>query len=333
MKANEAQIGRALDAAGKDGPDANWKLALLYGPDEAGSRALADRLAAAMGADAERVDLEGSILKEDPARLTDEATAITMFGGPRWIRVTGGDEMARAVQALLDAPDGCPVVVVAGNLPKTSALLKLTLDHPRTLAFASWKPEGGKADAIATQIGRTMGVRLSPEAARLLAEATQGDRALMLRELEKLALYVDASPDRPRAVERVDIEAVGAAIDVREAWDVVDAMFDGKVADLAQEISGDAAAEVIPGLRAIDRRALMLARALAARRGGAMPRGNKREMDAVERESRYWSPDAAATAHRLSMEAESAVKMPGTAGDVLAHAAMLGMARAAARRR
>jgi DNA polymerase-3 subunit delta len=328
VKANEAQIGRALDA-----PDASWKIALLYGPDEAGSRMLAERLAAAMGADAERVDLEGSGLKEDPARLTDEATAITMFGGPRWIRVTGGDETARAVEALLGAPNGSPVVVVAGNLPKTSALLKLTLDHPRALTFQSWKPEGGKADAIATQIGRTMGVRLSPDAARVLAEATQGDRALMLRELEKLALYVDASPDRPRPVERADIEAIGAAIDVREAWDVVDAMFDGKVAELAQEISGDAAAEVIPGLRAIDRRALMLARALAARRGGQMPRGNKREMDAVERESRHWSPESAATAHRLSMEAESAVKMAGTAGDVLAHAAMLGMARAAARRR
>jgi DNA polymerase III subunit delta len=328
VKANEAQIGRALDTPGPD-----CKLALLYGPDEAGSRALADRLAAAMGADAERVDLDGSMLKEDPARLPDEATAITMFGGPRWIRVTGGDDTLRAVEALLDAPEGCPVVLVAGNLPKTSALLKLALDDKRILAFQSWKPEGQKADAIATQTGRVMGVRLSPDAARLLADATQGDRALMMRELEKLALYVDASPDRPRPVERADIEAVGAAIDVREAWDTVDALFDGKVSDLAREISGDAAVEVIPGLRAIDRRALMIARALSARRGGQMPRGAKREMDTVEREVRHWSPEAAATAHRLSMEAEAAVKMPGTAGEVLAHAAMLRMARAAAQNR
>lgn len=328
MKANEAQIGRALDTPGPD-----CKLALLYGPDEAGSRALADRLAAAMGADAERVDLEGGTLKEDPARLPDEATAITMFGGPRWIRVTGGDDCLRAIEALLDSPEGCPVVLVAGNLPKTSALLKLALDDRRVLAFQSWKPEGQKADAIATQTGRVMGVRLSPDAARLLADATQGDRALMMRELEKLALYVDASPDRPRAVERADIEAVGAAIDVREAWDTVDALFDGKVAELAREISGDAAVEVIPGLRAVNRRALMIARALSARRGGQMPRGAKREMDTVEREVKHWSPEAAATAHRLAMEAEAGVKMPGTAGDVLAHAAMLGMARAAARRR
>ncbi len=328
MKADAARIERALD---KPGPDC--KLFLLYGPDEAGSRALADRLGAAMGPDAERVDLDGGMLKDDPARLPDEATAITMFGGPRWIRVTGGDEALRAIDALLDAPEGCPVVLVAGNLPKTSALLKRALDDSRVLAFQSWKPEGQKADAIATQTGRAMGVRLSPDAARLLADATQGDRALMMRELEKLALYVDASPDRPRPVERADIEAVGAAIDVREAWDTVDALFDGKVAVLAREISGDAAVEVIPGLRAIDRRALMIARALSARRGGQMPRGAKREMDTVERESRHWSPEAAATAHRLAMEAEAAVKMPGTAGEVLAHAAMLGMTRAAARRR
>ena len=328
MKANEAQIGRALDTPGPD-----CKLALLYGPDEAGSRALADRLAAAMGPGAERVDLDGAMLKDDPARLPDEATAITMFGGPRWIRVTGGDDALRAVEALLDAPEGCPVVLVAGNLPKTSGLLKLALDDRRVLAFQSWKPEGQKADAIATHTGRAMGVRLSPDAARLLADATQGDRGLMMRELEKLALYVDASPDRPRPVERADIEAVGAAIDVREAWDTVDALFDGKVAVLAREISGDAAVDVIPALRAVDRRALMIARALSARRGGQMPRGAKREMETVERESRHWSPEAAATAHRLAMEAEAAVKMPGTAGEVLAHAAMLGMARAAARRR
>ena len=286
-----------------------------------------------MGPDAERVDLEGAVLKDDPARLPDEATAITMFGGPRWIRVGGGDDSLRAVEALLDAPEGCPVVLVAGNLPKTSALLKLALDDRRILAFQSWKPEGQKADALATQTGRAMGVRMSPDAARMLADATQGDRALMMRELEKLALYVDASPDRPRSVERADIEAVGAAIDVREAWDTVDALFDGKVAALAQEISGDAAVEVIPGLRAVNRRALMIARALSARRGGQMPRGAKREMETVEREARHWSPEAAATAHRLTMEAEAAVKITGTAGEVLAHAAMLSMARAAARRR
>jgi DNA polymerase-3 subunit delta len=179
-----------------------------------------------------------------------------------------------------------------------------------------------------------MGVRLSSEAARLLADATAGDRALMQRELEKLALYVDAAPDRPRPVELTDIEAIGAAIDVREAWTLVDAMFDGKSKVLAEEITGEATTEMIPALRAIDRRALLLARGLAARRGGSAPRVfNVREKEATERQQRIWTASALATAHQRAMDAEAAIKRPGTAGPVLAQQAIIALARAAERRR
>jgi DNA polymerase III subunit delta len=328
VKANEAQIARLLDR-----PDSAYKLILLHGPDEAGSRALSDRLGTRLGPDAERVDLDGPLLKEDPARLPDEATAITMFGGPRWIRLNGGDEVLRAVEALLDAPQGCPVVLIAGNLRATSALLKLALTDPRIAAYASWKPEGSKADAIVMQIGRTMGVRLSPDAARMVAEATAADRALMMRELEKLALYVDAAPDRPRPVERADVSAIGAAIDVREAWDMVDALFDGHSAQLAAEISGEAAADVIPALRAVDRRALVVARTLAARKGGSAPRTNAKEKEAADRQARLWSPALIARAHAHAMAAEAAIKQSGSAGDVIARQAMFALSRAAERRR
>jgi len=100
MKPEEARLRRALDAA-----DPAIRFYLLYGPDEAGSRALADRLAAAMGAEAERIDLTSGQLKSDPARLTDEAAAISLFGGRRWIRLepATGDAI-EAVQALLEAP-------------------------------------------------------------------------------------------------------------------------------------------------------------------------------------------------------------------------------------
>lgn len=328
MKANEAQVSRAVDS-----PGAPYKFLLLHGPDEAGSRALCDRLGSAMGADAERVDLDGAALKDDPARLSDEATAMTMFGGARWIRVSGGDEVLKAAEALLDAPDGCPVVIVAGQLRPASALLKLALADPRVLAYASWRPEGQKADAIARQVGQAMGVRLSPAAAHMVAEATNGDRGLMQRELEKLALYADAAPDRPRPVEQADIEAIGAAIDVREPWTLVDALFDGRTADLAAELAGEGATEPIPALRAVGRRALAVARVHAAKRGGAAPRVNPRERDALDSQARIWSPSALATGHRRAMDAEAAIKRPGTAGDILSNQALIGLARAAERRR
>jgi DNA polymerase III subunit delta len=320
----------AEKALSSSAPD--WTLALLYGPDEAGSRALADRFATAMGADAERIDLDGATLKDDPARLPDEANAMTMFGGPRWIRVTGGDECLRAVEALLDAPKGAPVVLVAGNLPKTSALAKLGSDA-RILAVQSWLPTGDSADRVAQQTAAPLGVKLSGEAARMLAEATHGDRALMLREIEKLALYVDAAPDRPRAVERADIEAVGAAIDVREPWTLVDAMFDGHVAALAGELAGEAAPDAIPSLRLAARRAINIARTHAARRGGGGPRVANKERESIDRQARTWSPAMLVKAHTAVMDAEAAIKMPGNAGEVVASQEMLRMARVAERRR
>ena len=127
MKANKAQIERALTAPGE------IRFFLLHGPDDSGSRALARALGAAMGAETERVDLSGADLKGDPARLADEAASISMFGDRRWILVEpAGDEAAAALEALLEAPAaGNPVAVVAGALRPASKLLRLALAAPR----------------------------------------------------------------------------------------------------------------------------------------------------------------------------------------------------------
>ena len=91
MKAKPPEVQRAL------AKPAETRLFLFYGPDESGSRAWIKRLGEAMGADAERVDLRGAELKEDPARLADEAAAISMFGDARWVLVEqAGDEIGRA---------------------------------------------------------------------------------------------------------------------------------------------------------------------------------------------------------------------------------------------
>ncbi len=316
-----------------DKPGDGWRAVLLHGPDEAGSRALADRVGAAVGADAERIDLDGATLKDDPARLPDEATAMTMFGGPRWVRVTGGDEIVRAVEALLDAPQGCPVAIVAGRLTKASALLKLATASDAIPAFASYVPDGAKADQIALQIARAGGVRLSNDAARLVAEGCGGDRALIAQEIEKLALYVDAAPDRPRAVEVSHIEAIGASVDSIDMNAPVNALFGGRPAMLGDAL--DQGGDMIPLLRGVARRALLLARlqsgssaAFGQTRG--LPRA---EQDAVQAQQRRWSPEALASVHARAMRAEAAIKAAGTAGDVLAQQELIEIARRAERLR
>ncbi len=97
LKGDSAEALKALDK-----PDPRFRLYLLHGPDEAGSEGLAARFARAMRevGGAERVDLDGPALSRDPARLSDEACAISMFGDRRWIRVQpAGDETVVAVRS------------------------------------------------------------------------------------------------------------------------------------------------------------------------------------------------------------------------------------------
>ena len=67
-----------------------------------------------------------SNLSSDPARLADEAAAISMLGGRRAVRVRGaGNGLAALFEGFLECPPGDALVVVeAGDLPKSSALRK-----------------------------------------------------------------------------------------------------------------------------------------------------------------------------------------------------------------
>jgi len=66
MKASRGNVGRAVDQ-----PESKVRFYLLHGPDEAQSRALGERLVAALGAS--RYLIAASSVKSDPATLGDEA--------------------------------------------------------------------------------------------------------------------------------------------------------------------------------------------------------------------------------------------------------------------
>ena len=76
----------------------------FYGPDEAQSRALAQRLLTGLGA-AKSV-ITGGAVKSDPALLADEAGAMSLFGGKRLIWIEpAGDEILAGVRGV--ARCGC----------------------------------------------------------------------------------------------------------------------------------------------------------------------------------------------------------------------------------
>ena len=112
-------------------PPKGWIAALVFGSNNGLVRERADRLAKSVVPDlndAFRVaDLGADVLRKDPARLGDEAGAISMFGGRRVVRVRDAtDGLADLFQGYVSDPIGDAFLVVeAGELNKTSSLRKL----------------------------------------------------------------------------------------------------------------------------------------------------------------------------------------------------------------
>ena len=82
--------------------------------------------------------------------------------------------------------------------------------------------------------------------------------------MQKLALYIDASPQSPKELDHEAIDAVGADLPEGEVLHLADLALAGRVGDLSIELSNlPAGVESIPVVRAVQRRLLQLAPARA----------------------------------------------------------------------
>jgi DNA polymerase-3 subunit delta len=295
-----------------------------------------------MGNEAERVDIDSAALRGNPGLLADEAASISLFGGARHIRMMGvGEEVFEAVTLLLASPRaGNPVVAIAPSIKSSGKLVKLALTAPAVMAFGCYVPEGAEADRIGEGLARDLGMRMTGGSARRLTEATGGDRSVMARELEKIALYLDAAPDRPREIDDAALDAVGADLGEGGINAAVDAAVEGRIADLSFELTRLEASgsSPIPLLRQLVRKLMSLAEMRAEVDGGA---GAKavierhriffREQAAVAASLRRWPSARLAEAIARGRSAERAIMSSSTAGSVLAYQAITAIARTAAR--
>jgi DNA polymerase-3 subunit delta len=268
VKATRQSVGRAVDQ-----PNPQVRFYLFHGPDEAQSRALAQRLLRSLGA--AKFSITGGSVKSDPATLTDEAGAMSLFGEPRaiWIE-PAGDEISAGAEGLLDASSvESPVVAIAGALRKTSALLKLAEASQSALAFAAYMPEGQDAERMVAEVGRGFGLKVSPTVAARIADAAGNDQALASQELQKLALYLDASPQAPKELDHDAIDAVGTDTAEGDVLRLADLALSGDVDVLAEELARLPAggSDGIPVVRSLQRRLIMLAPARARIERGESP--------------------------------------------------------------
>jgi len=211
--------------------------------------------------------IPASAIKSDPATLLDEASAMSLFGGKRvvWIEPATKD-IEQGLVALLDAPaTENPVVAIAGALTKSSPLLKLAEASPLALAYAAYAPEGQDAERMVIDLGRRFGLKIAPPVAARLADGCGNDQGVVAQELQKLALYVDASTEAPKELDLGAIDEVGAESGEGDFQKLADLALGGEIDSLVEELTrlSGAGSEAIPVVRSLQRRLLMLAPARA----------------------------------------------------------------------
>ena len=322
-----------------------FRIAMFYGPDEAASSDLARQLTTRFAPNADDIfSIPPAGLKDDAARLGDEAAAVSMFGNQRVIRIDGaGEECSEAFELLLGLPvAGNPVIVTAGNLRKGSKLLQLMESAPDALLVISYEAEARDTIRVIIDAAALLGLSPARDAAMRLADATNGDRGVIKQELDKIALFLDADPATPRQFTVEDLVEIGADISDADFGPLVDAVSGGRPQEADRQLRRLATAGIagIPLIRAASRRLLILLDLRSAVDGGLSP-------DAAVSALRppvFWKEKAILTSHlqlwRAStlghglerlLAAERGIKSRGSAGDVLAGQALLAIAVLASR--
>ena len=317
------------------------RLILLYGPDTTASLDLAGGITLTHADPADPLSIQrlaGAELAQDPSALVAAASAVSLFGASGLIRVDDAtDDAAAAVGALLASDRaGLPVVMTAGALRKGGKLLGVVERAPAALMFISYLPDARGMLGLVAELAGEVGLRPTAPASRLLIEATGGDRAVLRRELEKLALYVDASVAAPQPLTPADVGAVGAGSGDGDLGVLVEALAGGDAARLdrqLQELTLQGVAGIAM-LRATLRRFWLLLElrrvvdgggSAASAVDGARPPVFWKDKPALVAQLAEWSsPAVRGTLARL-LATERAVKSSGTAGDVLVRQLMLAL--------
>ncbi len=185
--------------------------ALVYGPDAGLARERSETLLKTVVDDLSdpfRVsDLDDVALSADPARLADEAAAISMLGGRRVVRVRGATNgLAKLFENFLSDPKGDALIVVeAGDLAKGAALRKVFEEADNAAAIPCYPDTARDLSDVVRDALRAEGLSISGDALEDAVSRLGSDRGVTRRELEKLALYC-------RGAKNVTLDDVRAAM-------------------------------------------------------------------------------------------------------------------------
>jgi len=314
-------------------PDLKAGAALLHGPNRGLiTQTSAIIVRAATGGDSDPfavTRLTDDDLRADKAALMDALTAQSLLGDARLVRVRLDTEAAsplvvEALKAIEAGMNGNFLLVESYNTASSSALVKAFEGAVKAVSLAFYEEDAADLDAFALEHFKAMGCAITPEALRVLRDTVTADRALLLREIEKLATFAYGL-NPALSVEDVELllgDSAASALDgaARLATD-------GAGAQAVESFGRMESGSAIVALKVLEKRLLRLAEAKALAEQGMGPQAAIKalrppvfwkDQDVMAEQLRRWTPSGLSAALDLVWRCEMACKRAGAPQDLLA---------------
>jgi DNA polymerase-3 subunit delta len=201
--------------------------ALIFGPDSGLVSARGLALVRSVPGAADDPFRFAELHAPSPDAFLAEATAASLTGGRRVVRVReAGEGLTKAVESLLAAPPAALIVLEAGELTPRSKLRALAEKAAGIAAIACYAVEGARLPALLTQRLRAAGKALSPDAAAWAAAHVPGEEGPLAQAVELLLLYAGDEP----GLSLEDVQAALADGGETSLGEAVDAALTGDIA-------------------------------------------------------------------------------------------------------
>lgn len=202
-------------------PDPAARVILVYGPDDGLMRERASIMGKTVTPDLSDpfnvVVLSTDILNADPARLSDEANALSMMGGQRLIRIEdAGDKLTPLIKEYLENPNNDAMIMLeAGDLGPRSSLRLLCEKAKNAAAVPCYVDDEKNLGPIIRKSLHDEGYSADNDAVIWLAANISGNRQKVRSELEKLIVYKgsDKSPITMREAQDICGQAGAQSFD------------------------------------------------------------------------------------------------------------------------
>jgi DNA polymerase-3 subunit delta len=213
-------------------PNPKARAILVYGPDDGLVKERALTMAKASVTDINDpfnvALLNGDILSEDPARLSDEANAMSLMGGARLVRVEGvSDKHTTIFKDYLASPSVENLIILeAGELGTKSTLRALFEKSESAAAVPCYvDDERGVANLIRQTLSEN-GYTIQADAVTWLSGNIAGDRLRVRMEIDKLMIYMGS---QSKNVTLDDAQAACGEAGDQSLDDLIYAVGNGKI--------------------------------------------------------------------------------------------------------